>query len=426
MKLMKSLSLLLFTMFIKFFHLTDQKNTLSVSLPLTFTTSASLQKNTAVYNYKSAINHSVVLMVSLPVGTPSQTQQMVLDTGSQLTWIKCRRNTTETNGTESFDPALSSTFSVVPCNNSVCPISDMTIGTRCVDHLCLYSYFFADETVASGSLIRESFTFPSSQITPPLIIGCSKKKDSSGADGILGMNLGNLSFISQVGVSKFSYCVPAPLYKNDNGDDGSNNNNANNPTGMFYLGDNPNSDTFRYIKLLNSFQDEHKPNFDPLAYTVGLVAIKINGTKLNISEEVFRADTGGYGQTIIDSGTPYTFLVEAAYSEVRQLVVELAGSKLKKDYIYKEMLDMCFHGNPNEIGKMIGDMVFEFDNGADIFIPKNRTLEDVGGNVSCFTIGQSELLRITSNMIGNFHQQNRWMEFDIDNRRIGFGVTKCM
>ncbi|PIN11937.1 Aspartyl protease [Handroanthus impetiginosus] len=443
-----SLFLLLLIQFITSFHLTIQENMVSLSFPLSSVplskssvskakflsslTAANKRrvvraKNAAAvaagesspvfnYNYQSSFKYSMALIVSLPIGTPPQNQQMVLDTGSQLSWIQCHQKSPQKPPpTTSFDPSLSSSFSVLPCNHPLCKprIPDFSLPTTCDQkRLCHYSYFYADGTLAEGNLVREKFTFSNSQSTPPLILGCAT--DSGEAEGILGMNLGRLSFISQAKVPKFSYCVPARQGSA-----------KINPSGKFHLGQNPNSRTFRYINLLTFPQSQRSPNFDPHAYTVGLVGIKIGGKKLNISETVFRPDAGGSGQTMIDSGTQYTFLVNAAYDKVREEVVRLAGPKLKKGYVFGGSLDMCFDGNPIEIGRLIGDVAFEFEKGVEILISKERNLDDVGSGVHCMGIGRSESLGVASNIIGNFHQQNRWVEFDLANRRVGFGEADC-
>ncbi|KAL7094350.1 hypothetical protein ACP275_11G097900 [Erythranthe tilingii] len=452
----KSLSLLFF--FVSSFHLSIQENTVSLSFPLTsaplsetsaskpkllssltMAAASSPNKNAAAsspplgYDYRSSFKYSMALIVSLPIGTPPQTQQMVLDTGSQLSWIQCHRKTPpvvrKPPPTTAFDPSLSSSFSVLPCNHPLCKprIPDFTLPTTCdQNRLCHYSYFYADGTLAEGNLVREKFTFSNSQSTPPLILGCAA--DSNDAEGILGMNLGRLSFISQAKVPRFSYCVPLRRQGRvaQNINNNKNNNIINNPTGAFYLGHNPNSGTFHYISILTFPKSQRAPNFDPLAYTVGFVGIRIGGKKLNISPAVFRPDAGGSGQTMIDSGTQYTFLVDAAYAKVREEVARLAGAKLKKGFVYGGALDMCFDGGDEvEIGRLIGDVVFEFERGVEILTNKERVLDDVGGGIHCFAIGRSESLGVASNIIGNFHQQNHWVEFDVANRRIGFGVADC-
>lgn len=261
-------------------------------------------------------------------------------------------------------------------------------------------------------MVREKLTFSPSQSTPPLILGCAT--DSAEAEGILGMNLGRFSFPLQAKIGKFSYCLPIrqKLAKIM-------------PTGVFYLGQNPNSNSFNYVNILTFPQSQRMPNLDPLAYTLGMVGIRIGGKKLNIPASVFRPNAGGSGQTMIDSGTEYTFLVDEAYSKVKEEIVRLVGPKMKNGYVYENTLDMCFGGDPREIGRLIGDMVFEFDKGVEVLIENGRILDDVGSGVHCFGIGRSELLGVPSNIIGNFHQQNLWVEFDVSNRRVGFGKADC-
>jgi hypothetical protein len=103
------------------------------------------------------------------------------------------------------------------------------------------------------------------------------------------------------------------------------------------------------------------------------------------------------------------------------------GPKIKKGYEYGGgVADICFDGNAIEIGRLIGDMVFEFEKGVEIVIPKERVLAEVGGGVHCLAIGRSERMGGGGNIIGNFHQQNLWVEFDIANHRVGFGeVADC-
>ncbi|RAL53024.1 hypothetical protein DM860_016259 [Cuscuta australis] len=390
---------------------TRGSNPVRRSFSASFSLTAS--SSTAGINYKSAVNYSTTaLIVSLPIGTPPQEQKMVLDTGSQLSWVTCNQKPPTT----SFDTSLSSSFSVLPCEHAICKlrVPDFTLPTTCDPHkICHYSYFFADGTLAEGNLVKERVSLSDSRTTPPLILGCAASETSAAgqSEGILGMNRGRLSFASQAKVRKFSYCVPGRRTVP--------------AAGTLYLGTNPNSRTFQYVNLSSFPEPQGMPNLDPLAYTVALSGIRIGGKKLNISASVFRPNAGGSGQTIIDSGTEYTFLVDTAYDAVRGEILRRAGAKLKKDYVYQESMDMCFAGNRTEIEQLIGDMVFRFDNGVEIVIGKDRTLEGVGGGILCVGIGRSEVLGVTSNIIGNFHQQNLWVEFDLAGQRVGFGKADC-
>ncbi|KAL1327366.1 hypothetical protein HN51_037425 [Arachis hypogaea] len=384
-------------------------------------TKAPSSSSSSSYNLRSTFKYSNVLIVTLPIGTPPQAQQMILDTGSQLSWIQCHNKKAvkppPPPPTPSFDPSLSSTFSVLPCTHPLCKpqIPDFTLPTSCdQNRLCHYSYFYADGSYAEGNLVREKLTFAPAHSTPPLILGCATY--SSDARGILGINRGRLSFSSQAKINKFSYCVPPRQVQPGPA-----------PTGSFYLGNNPHSTGFKYIPMLTFSQSQRMPNLDPLAYTVAMNGIRIGGKRLNISPAVFRPDAGGSGQTMVDSGSEFTYLVSEAYDKVREEVVRIVGPRMKKEYVYGGMADMCFDGRDAgvEIGRLIGEMVFEFEKGVEIVVPKERVLADVGGGVHCIGIGSSDKLGAASNIIGNFHQQNLWVEFDLTNRRVGFGGADC-
>ncbi|KAF8010048.1 hypothetical protein BT93_J0883 [Corymbia citriodora subsp. variegata] len=378
---------------------------------------------------KSPFKYSMVPVVSLPIGTPPQTQDMILDTGSQLSWIQCHGNAKKgsssgaaapgrPSSSATFDPSLSSSFSVLPCTHPLCKprTPDFTLPTSCdQNRLCHYSYFYADGTLAEGNLVREKFTFSRTQATPPLILGCAT---SSGDDkGILGMNLGRLAFPSQAKVSKFSYCVPARAART-----------APSPTGSLYLGDNPHSGTFQYVGLITfgPGQSQRMPNLDPLAYTVAMQGIRIGSRRLAIPPTAFRPNAGGSGQTMIDSGSEFTYLVDEAYDKVRAEVVRLVGPRMKKGYVYGGVADMCFDSAAAAaIGRSIGDLAFEFEKGVEIVVAKEKVLAEVDGGVHCMAIAKSSMLGAASNIIGNFHQQDLWVEFDLPNRRVGLGRADC-
>lgn len=155
--------------------------------------------------------------------------------------------------------------------------------------------------------------------------------------------------------------------------------------------------------------------------------IKIGGKQLNISSAVFKPDRGGSGQTMIDSGSDLTYLVDEAYDKVREEIVKLVGPMMKKGYEYAAVADMCFDGGAAAAaGRRIGAMSFEFENGVEILVGKGEgVLTEVEKGVKCVGIGRSGRLGIGSNIIGNVHQQNMWVEYDLANRRIGFGGAEC-
>ncbi|XP_022972883.1 aspartic proteinase PCS1-like [Cucurbita maxima] len=413
------LSLLLLSLFGVLF---SPSNSLSLSFPLTSHSvssqeaSLSLSSKTKSHG-KLPFQYSNALVVSVPIGSPPQQMDMVVDTGSQLSWIQCHgkvRRKSVKPMINWFDPYLSSSFSFLPCNTTLCRprIPDFTLPTSCdPTRHCHYSYFYADGTLAEGNLVTEKFTFSSSFTTRSLLLGCATASTQN--RGMLGMNTGRLSFISQAKISKFSYCVPDRT--------------GSDLTGLFYLGDNPNSAKFKYVNMLTFPKSRRSPNLDKLAYTLPMKGIRIGNNKLNISPAVFKPDPSGAGQTMIDSGSDLTYLVDEAYSKVRAEMVRLVGPMMKKGYEYAAVADMCFDGAVAAVvGRRIGDMWFQFENGVEILVGKGEgLLTEVEKGVKCVGIGRSDRLVTESNIIGNVHQQNMWVEYDLSNKRIGFGVAMC-
>ncbi|KAG6606986.1 Aspartic proteinase PCS1, partial [Cucurbita argyrosperma subsp. sororia] len=410
------LSLLFVALFSLLF---SQSNSLSLSFPLTSLSlsqepSFSLSSETSLQDSaKLPFKYSNALVVSFPIGSPPQPMDMVLDTGSQLSWVQCHGKARTESVINRFDPYLSSTFSNLHCNNSLCKprIPDFTLPTSCDRHRrCHYSYFYADGTLAEGNLVTEKITFSNSLTTLSLILGCATASTEN--RGMLGMNKGRLSFISQARISKFSYCVPDRI--------------GSDPTGLFYLGDNPNSSKFKYVKMLTFPKSRRSPNLDKLAYTLPMKGIRIGKNHLNISQAVFKPDPFGAGQTMIDSGSDLTYLVDEAYSKVRAEIVRLVGPMMKKAYEYAAV-DMCFDGaEAAVVGRRIGDMWFKFENGVEILVGEGEgLLTEVEKGVMCVGIGRSDRLVTESNIIGIIHQKNMWVEYDLANKRVGFGEAEC-
>ena len=130
---------------------------------------------------------------------------------------------------------------------------------------------------------------------------------------------------------------------------------------------------------------------------------------------------------MIDSGSDLTYLVDEAYEKVKEEIVKLVGPLMKKGYEYAAVADMCFNdGETAEVGRRIRDMSFEFENGVEISVGKGEgVLTEVEKGVKCVGFGRSGRLGIASNIIGTVHQKNTWIEYDLANRRIGFGGADC-
>ena len=146
---------------------------------------------------------------------------------------------------------------------------------------------------------------------PNFAFGCGHDNEGSfaGADGILGLGQGLLSFPSQlksVFNVKFSYCLVDWLA-------------SPTQTSALLFGDAamPTLPDVKYLPLLTN------PKVATF-YFVQLLGITVGDTRLNISSAVFDIDRVGGARTIFDSGTTVTQLAKPAYVEVtKQSIHEL-------------------------------------------------------------------------------------------------------
>ncbi|KAF2296093.1 hypothetical protein GH714_036105 [Hevea brasiliensis] len=161
------------------------------------TTSSALATN------KLLFHHNVSLTVSLTVGSPPQNITMVLDTGSELSWLHCKK----AQGLNSiFNPATSTTYAEVLCSSPTCRTGtrDLNIPVSCdaAKH-CHVIISYADASSIEGTLAFETFSIGSSN-RPATIFGCmdtgfsSNTEEDAKTTGLMGMNRGSLSFVKQM------------------------------------------------------------------------------------------------------------------------------------------------------------------------------------------------------------------------------------
>ncbi|CAA7029007.1 unnamed protein product [Microthlaspi erraticum] len=376
---------------------------------------------------KLSFRHNVTLTVSLSVGSPPQNISMVLDTGSELSWLHCKKSP---NLGSVFDPVKSSSYSPLPCSSPICRTRtrDLPIPASCdpKTHLCHVAISYADATSIEGNLAHETFVIGSST-RPGTIFGCmdsglsSDSEEDAKSTGLMGMNRGSLSFVNQLGFSKFSYCI--------SGSDSS---------GVLLLGDASFSwlGPIQYTPLI--LETIPLPYFDRVAYTVQLEGIRVGSKLLTLPKSVFVPDHTGAGQTMVDSGTQFTFLMGPVYTALKTEFIAQTKSVLRvvddPNFVFQGTMDLCYRvgslTRPNFSGLPVVSLMFR---GAEMSVSGQKLLYRVNGagsvgkyEVYCFTFGNSDLLGIESFVIGHHHQQNVWMEFDLAKSRVGFGAdVRC-
>ncbi|XP_022764524.1 aspartic proteinase PCS1-like [Durio zibethinus] len=374
---------------------------------------------------KLAFHHNVTLTVSLSVGSPPQNVTMVLDTGSELSWLHCKKTP---NLNSIFIPQISKSYKAIPCASPVCNTRtrDLPVPALCDPNskLCHVAVSYADASSIEGNLAYENFVI-GSLTRPGLLFGCmdsgysSNSEEDSKTTGLMGMNRGSLSFVSQMGFPKFSYCI--------SGFDSS---------GVLLLGD----ARFSWLKELNYTPliqiSDPLPYFDRVAYTIQPEGIKVGNKLLGLPRSAFLPDHTGAGQTMVDSGTQFTFLLGPVYTALRNEFLQQTRGVLRvyedPNFVFQGAMDLCYRVGVSSQASFSNlprvSLIFQ---GAEMIVSGERLLYRVPGmnkgsdSVYCFTFGNSDLLGIEAFVIGHHHQQNVWMEFDLVKSRVGFAEVRC-
>ncbi|XP_058765243.1 aspartic proteinase PCS1-like [Vicia villosa] len=378
---------------------------------------------------KLSFQHNVTLTVSLTLGSPPQNVTMVLDTGSELSWLHCKKLP---NLNSIFNPLLSSTYTPTPCTSPVCKTRtrDFPVPVSCdTKKLCHATISYADASYIEGNLATETF-FAGGSAQPGTIFGCmdsgfsSNTNEDSKTTGLMGMNRGSLSFVTQMGLPKFSYCI-----------------SGKDSTGVLLFGE-ANFNWLGPLKYTPMVKMSIPlPYFDRVAYTVRLEGIRVGKKLLQVPKTIFAPDHTGAGQTMVDSGTQFTFLLGPVYTALREeFIAQTKGvMTLLNDtnFVFQGAMDLCYRvksgQNSGRVGLPVLPAVTLMFEGAEMSVSGERLLYRVSDDVAkwkndlvyCFTFGNSDLLGIEAYVIGHYHQMNVWMEFDLVNSRVGFADTSC-
>ncbi|KAI9071078.1 hypothetical protein K1719_033091 [Acacia pycnantha] len=363
--------------------------------------------------------------VNLRIGSPPQSLLLVADTGSDLVWVKCSacRNCSDHRPGSAFLTRHSSTFSPHHCYDPACrlvpnPKPGFPCNHTVLHSPCRYEYSYADGSTTSGFFSKETATLTTSsgreaklqdlafgcgfRVSGPSVTGAS----FNGAQGVMGLGRGSISFASQLGHrfgNKFSYCLldytispPPTSYLTIGGA-------ASESSGMSYtpLLTNPLSPSFYYI---------------------GIKSVSVDGAKLPINPSVWSIDELGNGGTVIDSGTTLSFLAEPAYRHVlaafrRKLKLPIVALEPKLSF------DLCV--NVSGVRRpRLPKLSFRLEGKSVLSPPPRNYFLEVADRVLCLAM-QPVKTGSGFSVMGNLMQQGFLLDFDKDRSRLGFSRRGC-
>uniref|UniRef100_A0A8R7VG45 Peptidase A1 domain-containing protein n=3 Tax=Triticum TaxID=4564 RepID=A0A8R7VG45_TRIUA len=256
-------------------------------------------------------------LITVGIGSPAMTQTMLIDTGSDVSWVQCKPcSQCHTQADSLFDPSSSSTYSPFSCSSAACAqLSQSHEGNGCSGSQCQYMVKYGDGSSGTGTYSSDKLALGSSSVSN-FQFGCSQSESGNlledQTDGLMGLGGGAQSLATQTAGTfgkAFSYCLPP----------------TPDSSGFLTLG--AATSGFSKTQMLRSSQV-------PSYYGVLLEAIRVGGRQLNIPASVFS------GRSIMDSGTIITRLPATAYSALSSAFK--AGMKQYPPAQPMGIFDTCF------------------------------------------------------------------------------------
>ncbi|KAK7309997.1 hypothetical protein RJT34_07177 [Clitoria ternatea] len=363
---------------------------------------------------------------NLRIGSPPQRLLLVADTGSDLVWVKCSacKNCSNHRPGSAFLARHSRTFSSHHCYDPQCKLVPHPNLPRTCNHTrihspCRYQYSYADGSTTTGFFSKETTTFNTSsgketkiknlafgcgfRISGPSVTGAS----FNGAEGVMGLGRGPISFTSQLGRkfgNRFSYCLldytispPPKSYLTIGG-----------------YSDDAVLNKFSYTPLVTN-------PLSPSFYYISIESVSVDGVKLPISSSVWSIDGSGNGGTIVDSGTTLTFLAEPAYRQV--LAAFRRRVKLPPAEGPALGFDLCV--NVSGVAKpRLPKLRLGLAGKSVLAPPANNYFIEAAERVMCLAV-QPVKAGSGFSVIGNLMQQGYLFKFDLDRSRLGFSRRGC-
>ncbi|KAK1383222.1 Aspartic proteinase-like protein 2 [Heracleum sosnowskyi] len=340
------------------------------------------------------------------IGTPPRKYALLVDTGSAVTFVPCStcKKCGKLHEGPKFDPEQSTTYEPMKCD------TDCTCDSNMMQ--CGYDRQYADMSNSSGVLGTDIIAFSDQSELPPqrVIFGCENVETGSllrlRADGIMGLGHGELSIVDQLvdrGVisDSFSLCYGGI-------DVGG---------GAMVLGGVPPPKDMIFIHSSAVYRSA--------VYYVQLKEIHVAGKPLSLNPSVFDGKDG----TMLDSGTTFAYLPEAAFIEFKQAMMnELHSLKKIRGPNHPGHSDICFSGPGSDISDLSTyfptlDIVFEREVKLSLS-PENYLFRHPGVHGG-YCLGIYQNPKDSSTVLGGIVVRNTFVTYDRENEKIGFWKTDC-
>ncbi|KAK4414783.1 putative aspartyl protease [Sesamum alatum] len=372
--------------------------------------------------------------ISLSFGTPPQTLSFVMDTGSSLVWFPCTQRYTcnscnfvsvNPSNISTFIPRSSSSSRIVGCKNPKCRWVFPGVQckecegnpTACTEFCPPYIIQYGSGST-TGLLLSETLLFPEKPVNN-FVVGCSIFS-SRQPSGIAGFGRGPESLPAQMGLKRFSYCLVSHRF-----DDTPVSSDLVLVSGAAAgKGSATNYTPFRKNPSSSNpaYQDY---------YYVTLRKITVGGVNVKAPYKFLVPDSDGNGGTIVDSGTTFTFMENPVFELVAQQFEKQVGKNYSRatEVENQSGLRPCFNIS-GENSVILPQLSFHFKGGAEMVLPLADYFSFFDDSVICMTIvtnsaAEGEVGPGPAIILGNYQQQNFYLEYDLENERLGFQKQLC-
>ncbi|OAY40772.1 probable aspartyl protease At4g16563 [Manihot esculenta] len=371
--------------------------------------------------------------MSLSFGTPPQTVKFVFDTGSSLVWFPCTSRylcfacnfpNVDITKIPKFIPKLSSSSKLLGCKNPKCAwIFGSNVQSQCQNcdpssqnctQTCppyIIQYGLGSTT---GRLLLETLDFPNKTVVD-FLVGCSIISTRQ-PEGIAGFGRNPASLPLQLGLKKFSYCLVSRRFDETQVssdlilDMGSDSGDAKTP-GLSYtpFAKNP-------VGSDPAFQEY---------YYVMLRKIIVGDQRVKVPYRFLVPQSDGSAGTIVDSGSTFTFMEGPVFELVaKAFKKKMANYTIATKVQNQTGLRPCFDIS-GEKSVEVPELIFQFKGGAKMQLPLANYFAFVDSSVVCLTIISGRGGAGPAIILGNFQQQNFYIEYDLENERFGFKQQTC-
>ncbi|KAI5417500.1 hypothetical protein KIW84_042204, partial [Lathyrus oleraceus] len=393
--------------------------------------------------------------LSFNIGPHSQPITLYMDTGSDLVWFPC----TPFNcilcelkpNPYSSSPLTNISHSVpVSCSSKACSAahssissSDLCAMARCpLDYIetkdcgsfhCPPFYYAYGDGSLIARLYRDTLSLSSLQLRN-FTFGCAHTTFAE-PTGVAGFGRGLLSLPAQLAKhspqlgNRFSYCLASHSFRRERVQKLS-------PLILGRYDDEKQRNGGEAVEFVYTSMLEN-PKY-PYFYCVGLKGISVGKKTVPAPGILRRVNKRGDGGVVVDSGTTFTMLPAGFYNSV---VVEFDRRVRRvnpraREIEMKTGLSPCYHLNaaaevPSLKLRFVGvnssvvlprkNYLYEFLDGGNGLKKKSRVgclmlmnggddFEDSGGPGA---------------ILGNYQQQGFEVEYDLENKRVGFARRKC-